>query len=59
MKTKPKFNQGQYVCCKTNLGARLEVISIQDKGKYYQYSCIDLRGVTTNIHQTMLIEWVK
>ena len=59
MKTKPKFNLGQYVCCKTNLASRLEIMSIKDKGKYYQYACLDLHGNTTAIHQTMLIGWIK
>ena len=57
MKTKPKFKIGEYVKSKTDLGMKLEVLRIKDKGAYYQYSCLTTYGDTKEIHQTMLMKW--
>ena len=53
MKTKSKFKIGEFVKSKVNMGEKLEVVSIKDKGAYYQYSCLDTFGHTIEVHQTM------
>ena len=59
MKTNSKFKIGDFVRIKTNMAMKLEILTIRDKGSYYQYSCLDTYGNVTEVHHTMLLPWEK